>query len=626
MNQENILFICRNENDLRRASEISKKGNQKFILATNDILIHKKISDFPFIDEVSFIETDESFFSVVHDVTNLTSHINKWLYSLAEKEEKSEGLMHWVRQAEGGMTTQRLQDLFMLINNYIKLLEKNNVKEVYLSCSLLNQWEDSILIETASTKNIKVHTRNSYLSSLSFQILYMTVLSVILESYSLLRTVCLISLYTFKKKTESISSVIIQLCSSAPKHIVQHLPLLNSLKREGRSTTVLCWKAHRGAVKFSKAGFNVVELEGQLNYKDIVTSILATYYMFRKAVNSWKEFRFQEFFRYNSIEISRFIWPSFISFFLSEFGQRKRLLIAGKKYFSNGIPLVIKYWTLIFPEAVILRELLSDKNVKSFHWAGPAYIYKNNPYEHFIINPDLVFASDKKQAEQLTEMGFESSKIKIVGEIYKYNITEYAKTTDTHSARKRLSLSNKYNYHIFYDPGLLLRGYLSIKEQVMISETLFEIAEKNQDTALIIKPHPGHKTGTLEYLMRHFSLKNVYKLRRKDLPYDAIISSDVVITKYSTIGLESLSIEKPVIAPIISGDKRFQIYGESSEYVYSIDDLRELLERLIRDISYKQRWETERLRKTKLFYSDFINEKPDLPYDLAAKYIGKLIY
>ena len=84
-------------------------------------------------------------------------HFNAWLITLAnEKRGFSSDMLFWIRQCEGGMTTQRIQDLLLLIRSYLYLLDHSDVQEIILLSHRHMQWEDTILMEAARSRGISV--------------------------------------------------------------------------------------------------------------------------------------------------------------------------------------------------------------------------------------------------------------------------------------------------------------------------------------------------------------------------------------------------------------------------------------------------------------------------------------
>jgi CDP-glycerol glycerophosphotransferase (TagB/SpsB family) len=253
-------------------------------------------------------------------------------------------------------------------------------------------------------------------------------------------------------------------------------------------------------------------------------------------------------------------------------------------------------------------------------WLVMEYPY-GSKYEHI----DLFLAAGKSHERYLHGLGVDDSRIAMVG-LSRY--THFDKFTREHSSaesRQILGIGYEADLYILYDPNLIMRGFLSPSEQIDTLELLLNLARQNHRVAVLIKPHPGHHPGMLETVIKSYDLPNVFLLAKNMAPYHALNMCDLLITKYSTIGLESMFFKHPVIAVILDGEPRWKLFGEAAEYVLSLAELESLLARIIKDQEFFAAWRGQQLQKQEKYLAEYFDEKPVSSAALAAKAIDRHI-
>ena len=156
-NTKNILIICRTLEETKLLSRVKINQGNNYVIASEDIRVHKKLKRCKWVETVCFIEKTESCYSVAEDVVNFLEIINKWLESLGDNQRGiPKELLFWVRHVEGGMTTQRIQDMLLLIRSYFYLIENYKISKIIILSNSSTYWEDSILCQTARVRNIDI--------------------------------------------------------------------------------------------------------------------------------------------------------------------------------------------------------------------------------------------------------------------------------------------------------------------------------------------------------------------------------------------------------------------------------------------------------------------------------------
>lgn len=627
---KNILIVCRSVEELRLLSRIKIEPESNYIVASDDLRVHREVEKYPWVNKVCFIEKMESFYNVADDVIKFLEIINKRLESFADNEHGiPKELLFWIRHAEGGMTTQRIQDLLLLIRSYQFVFDTYKINSIMVLSRSGMQWEDNVLIQTAQNRNVDVQVIGRY----RFSVLKGKILAFLniyaREPYYILNILRakFYGKFIFKKTESSTDEIVVQLCSSAPKHLVQCIPLVKAIEKKGYNPVVLCWGAYKGAKQIRREQLWAEELENWVPISTILVSLKKVFKSWKKAVERRKDLLSNPDLQYQSVPIGKLLWPSVNFFFVAELAQRYRLMIASKNYFERHHPLAIKFWTLIFPEAVIPFIHLKKKkgeNPLIFHWPSPLYS-PENPYEHQLIPVDLVLAANPKQKKLLAEIGFPLNKIISVGQGYRDNIIDVQKKYTQNQSRSYLKIPSAYSTYIFYDPGYIIRGYCAFSEQVSTTEVLLDFAKTNPSVALMIKPHPSHHTGILESQITSYSLQNVFLINNKMLPYHSLNAADFLITKFSAIGIEAMYFKRPIISAIIDNEKRFKLFEEVAEYVYTNQELYNLLSKIINDEEYRYYWSSKQKEKAKIFLNELTFKTSKSSFELAADAIDALI-
>ena len=102
----------------------------------------------------------------------------------------------------------------------------------------------------------------------------------------------------------------------------------------------------------------------------------------------------------------------------------------------------------------------------------------------------------------------------------------------------------------------------NIPEIKEVAEEVFRTFDSLPDVHLLVKLHPNENGCIQEELLRKYSSPNIRILRDGDMKR-LIQSSDVVITQFSTCGLEAILLGKPLITINFSGKADIMPYASS---------------------------------------------------------------
>ncbi len=221
-------------------------------------------------------------------------------------------------------------------------------------------------------------------------------------------------------------------------------------------------------------------------------------------------------------------------------------------------------------------------------------------------------------------MSFSEEKVVVVGKARYEHLASF-KENNNKLELPTLFSGKEVSRCIFYDPGAILRGYQSPAEYVELTNGLLKFVQENPEVGLIIKPHPAGSTEVLKKIVLDFGCENVYLTDKKDLPYKYINLSDVVVTKFSTIGIEAMLLDVPVISVILDGEEKFKMYEEAVEYIYSIDALKTLLHSVFKCNERYNDWRVDQIKRQHGFLQRYFYCSQCQPSILTAKKIDAAI-
>ena len=248
----------------------------------------------------------------------------------------------------------------------------------------------------------------------------------------------------------------------------------------------------------------------------------------------------------------------------------------------------------------------------AFKWP---YRVRDNPI-------DLFLTAGEYQSTFLKDEGIAPERIVTIGSIRYEHVAEWKRTRSQRASRQAIGVPEGYALYVLWDPSVAVRGFVSVQEQYRVLSTLMELTVTRQ-CALIIKPHPSHTIGALEQWVSASPSRHVFLVPAQDLAYDAINASDVVVTKMSAIALEAMLLERPVISPILDGERQWRrLFDDAVECVTSPEALARLLEEICADPVRRAAWTGERLAQQSQFVKQYFDRGVELPTANAVRAIA----
>jgi len=150
-----------------------------------------------------------------------------------------------------------------------------------------------------------------------------------------------------------------------------------------------------------------------------------------------------------------------------------------------------------------------------------------------------------------------------------------------------------------------LFGYQSISE---VSQVLLSVLNKfksSKSVCLLIKPHPSASMTLFYSLQRKFKSDYIKFLNKEDSIDELLFISDILISKYSTVGIEAIKYNTLVVSPQLCKSDYFRLYGEYAFYKNNIEDLNRFLDELVYSKENFEKFKIQFMQKSKKFIHDF---------------------
>lgn len=168
-------------------------------------------------------------------------------------------------------------------------------------------------------------------------------------------------------------------------------------------------------------------------------------------------------------------------------------------------------------------------------------IYDNkNPLGNPIPDSTFVFGEYYKQL--LANKGaYPISKIQVAGNLSLYNIDDVKKTLTRDSLLKKYNLEDKKIILVALSNRL---AFTKTNPDVILLEKIHDCLQ-NRDCIVLVRPHPGDQIN--EKILRKICPSLNFKLSLGNSLFEDIAISDVIIVMWSTVGIDTMLFEKPIL-------------------------------------------------------------------------------
>ena len=600
------------------------KPEHEYIIASDNSDIHRIGNELSWIKKIIFTEKAQSLFTVAPDVVSILTKINSWFELLSTKIKGiPSGIVFW-ETTEAVNTTLKIQDALLLIQSDKEMLVEYGIKSIIILDDGLFAWENKILEVTANSLNVLTTKVNISISQRVYRALKYRLRNIIKEIYHIIR---IFNIKFFKKKLPQLASeFIFQLSSPDSKHLSDIEVYLRLLEKQNLNPKILCWKSGNSADVALSQNLPAENLEYYIPvhvlFGGIYVKLIRNWLKIKK---SWFIFSNSGELRFSNINIGPLLTPWIFQYFLFEIPERYRFYRAMKRFVEKHHIDAIRPWGhgFLYPGVISCKifSMLKQRPFIFFYHVGMftenAHAIKTEPIDLFFapgsISRNFLEHSYNIPPDKIAEVG--------VGryDIIKNVIQQYP---SPEQSRKILNIPEKYSSYVCYSLDSPIRGYVSLLEITTVNNILNEIIKRFPNVALIIKPHPS----CFDHIINNsFNQKsgNIFMVPKNSLPYHAINSADMLICKFSTLGLEAMLFRIPTISTIFDQEPKFKYYGDAAEYFYKPETFRAFLEKMLNNTTCFKKWKTGILQRQELFLKNYFPQTDRTYSQLGADAIMK---
>lgn len=526
----------------------------------------------------------------------------------------------------------KFNDMALFINRLIKVLEQNHVTDLKLHG---NFDKISVIKQICQLKNTRLKfSRTKYALYLMKNHLKNHFKNIAYKKITRRKLERRLHLFSAEKKLVPPENyVIVTSPSSYRRPMVNYKtgktekqeftiqPILNLLK-ENR-IPALCIDidyTFRGEISSLKerlsTEFNWIPIEVFLKNKKS-SSVTKELNLLKNSYNEFKKLNTSEVFNHKNISLWQVLETEFDQIFLEPYIPTfLHLMNELEKFMKTTVPKTIiqAYETGPYAKCFeIIAKKLGIKTVGIQH----GFLYEGNPdYSHNEIRsdkqplgnpiPDLMLVFGEYYKKVLVEKcHYPQSNVAVIGNPSFYNIDELKKIMSRESLLTKYGFENKKI--ILIPLSFRLSYYSQNNPDDILLENLFKGLRNNQDIMVLLRPHPGDYENIEKRLTTKYTSAN-FQISKGSLIEDLLIS-DVVVTTVSTVGLDAVVFEKPVIFVNVAGTAISSLGGFQKAMIendVAISVSPEELIPTILSLKKDELWETTKSAKRKQFmYSHF---------------------
>lgn len=315
-------------------------------------------------------------------------------------------------------------------------------------------------------------------------------------------------------------------------------------------------------------------------------------------VNFWEQIEFD----FKKLTYSPYI-PNYI-----------QLIESFTKYFAENKPhaVFLPYETGPYALAIIAAGYAN--NIKTIGIQHGLLWKYNSDYSHTEFRtrenifgmplPDITLVFGEFTKEILTESKYPENKFLVFGNPEFFQIDKIIKNFNYDAAKSKFKIS-KNKKIILFTTGKSqsyykdLGGKLNYDEQVL--EKLLDEYNNNENFHVIIKPHPDENIEAYEKMINKYNSNN-FEIIQYDL-FQLVLISDVVISIFSTVLMDSISLGKMTIRVKFSGSS-VPIPYDDYEVLFSSDlpSLPNSIKRILSDETLQKKLNENRKSFLKYIY------------------------
>ena len=565
MNKNNLLIVNFKSVNIDKAVE--KYGILfNLYIASYDINIVNKYKNNTYVKKSLFLEGKNTVFDVYDSVITITDNINREI-----KKYFSEDLL-FSRHVEGGYTTQAIQDAVLFKRSFKEIINKFDINNIY--CFYEREYyKQSKYIENYSKEYNLIYRVFNFNFLKSLFIFHKN--KIYMHEFRSLMYFCKINLTSKENGNVSPNTIVFPLYSDKNKHL-DLLRIISKKIRDIKGCNVLYLTQTVSGNKNNllRTKENMIALEHYLTVIDYIKSwvlLISNLKIWRHnakniLINNRKYgYLIEE-------EIRHSLYANIIIYSAYRYRYKKAINIFFDKHQEKIIAFQLWGGVSLF-EGMYCGALINKyyKNIRTLHFSIGVDL-KEFPYISIDNdNIDYLLVDSEYERDICLAQNFSKNQIILLESFrfYQYGGKFYPEKESQSKIKGRYALT------VLIDIQVSMPGYINLNETISGINSIATMAVKFENFLFIVKPHPSIKD--VKYL--HKKLKNIdnVKVYHQDFPIIGLISlSDVVVTKYSTIGYQSILLDKLLIS-VIHGESKFKAYEEGAIYVDEYKDVFEIL-------------------------------------------------
>jgi hypothetical protein len=639
MRGRSTLLICRAVDDLRLIDEVYGKTSNDLIVASDSVQVQDILKNDSRIKGATYIDQMHSVFSVMDSVLSIRELVNDWLSE--QSPETPRFFLDWIKHAEGGWTTQRIQDALLLIDSYSKIIDTYNVVEVSFVRRIETEFEDGILRQTASSRKIGICEFKplSYEISKAFDLTEFhktalgKVLSVSLPAglyYLILKTrlfykVLKYKIFTRRGRLPSDLSKVVFIAESNHDKAINDIIVLSKefKKHEGFLPVGLLWNGNSGRKKVMRSGITAYNLESWFPLS-LTQRVCSSYSKTRKRIlKNIAEFERLDNLKYRNVDLGKILLVSMRRFIEDDLLKRFVMYYSAENFFSKNYPCVFRSrgdfrldLDIMCYESLKKAQLRNSIFPFIFTYQQGADLGVEYYGKPAIDAIDLYFVWGEVE-RRLNDRAFNKTETILGSSIFSSFFVNGEVSRD--ESLNILGIPNPRRFVCLYVSSFVANGLFSSHESSLMLSALISYANRNRRITLLVKPHPSEDTKLIYSIIRNHSVSSNVEVLDKSLPiFHCVNVADLVIHKHSTVAYEAMRIGRPVICFSMDREKRFlELWKESCDLFYDSESLVSFLDDITQSDERFDYWARKRRKIQREYISKRIY-RPDMPIE---KYI-----
>ncbi len=572
MKKENLLIVCYDIKDFKKIKKINSDNYETIIVASDDYRVHEECFNSKYIDAVTFLQKAIPYTVVAKDVIAMINKVNEYYNQVSTELRifKTEHMV-WSYHIEGGNNTQKIQDTLLYIKSLDIILNQYKIKNIITINNCNYNYIEQIVYQVCTSRDIKYKN----IKRLKINFAKKRLKNFIRPFYYLFKTLIIKIESSFSKLKVEENVALFWLFNSVKKHFDNAVFINSVLKKSGLNPVLFSWRVF--TVK-KQQDLNIQQIEKYLDWSDIFISIWKNIQVLvyrRRLIKLYSTYGFN----YLDVDITDIVKPIVMYHILVEASDSYRFT-KGFENFKKYVHVKIMSGDLGRQKIGLLVERTFPDNIPKF--AFSTFLTGKNIYVEYMRKQYTdrywgnfkYFVQNKIEKKNILEqINIDPQNVIIYGSFRMNNAN--ANTMMKEYALKQLEINMYYDYYIMFDYPHQLNGYQSLEESVTTLIAVLDIIKDRKDIALIIKPHPSADISFLEIIKNRYQYPNIYYMKKLDNPIIGLTISDILITKYSTLGIEAMSMNTIIISMQLDSSNVFQLYGKDRTYLDSIFELKQ---------------------------------------------------